>query len=317
MENILIHIGYHKTGTTWLQHELFKAENFTFQPLSLHNRAGDLARHFIYGADNYLHNPFEDREQEIRKNLAAILTKSSDLAKDKTWVMSYERLSGSPHCGGFDAPIIARRLKKIFPKGKILIVIREQRSFLLSSYFQYLATLGTHSLEQYLNTAYDTKIPNFSPHHVNYLPLIKHYLELFGRENVLVLPYEFFRADKQAFIQRLGDFLNKKIDVSTARFEHYRNVKKYHFTLYHFRWLHLFLGRTSLNNHSILANRFSRTIGRFFQKMLFKFIPKSWNQRTQIKLQTQVNQWVGDRYQANNRELASLLDLDLGQYGYF
>ena len=38
IEDLLIHIGYHKTGTTWLQNELFIHENPVFEPFSLESR---------------------------------------------------------------------------------------------------------------------------------------------------------------------------------------------------------------------------------------------------------------------------------------
>ena len=101
---------------------------------------------------------------------------------------------------------IAKRIKNKFPYAKILIVIREQTSWLLSNYFQYLSAGGTHNLKKYLNTKYDGKRPGFAPNHIEYHRLIKDYQSKFGSKNVLVLPYEIFDSDKVIFFISLEIF---------------------------------------------------------------------------------------------------------------
>ena len=52
----------------------------------------------------------------------------------KVPVISHERLSGYPHSGGHDSKEIAHRLAAVFPNAKVVIVIREQKSMILSNY---------------------------------------------------------------------------------------------------------------------------------------------------------------------------------------
>ena len=77
-------------------------------------------------------------------------------------VISYERLSGNPHAGRFDARTIADRIKAAFPKARIFCVIREQNDMILSTYFQYLKIGGTDSVRDYLTRSYDGRRPGFS-----------------------------------------------------------------------------------------------------------------------------------------------------------
>ena len=193
MENLLIHIGYHKTATTWLQQKLFITESEVFEPMSMLRKGhSSLAKHFFYDDEQYLLSPFEYNEARIQKEIESIKG-SNDKLILKIPVISHERLSGNPHSSGFDAKKIASMLKSTFPKAKILIIVREQKSFILSNYFQYLSIGGTCNLNKYLNTKYDGKRPFFSPNHIKYLPLITEYYNLYGKNNVLVLPYEMFK----------------------------------------------------------------------------------------------------------------------------
>ena len=120
----LIHIGFHKTGTTWLQNKLFFSGNEFFEPLSI-NTSGPstLAEKLYQDNEGYLLSPFDLNEQVIKSELESIIKGKKRLG-DKIPVLSHERLSGNPHVGGFDSKIIAKRIKNIFPEAKIFIVIR-------------------------------------------------------------------------------------------------------------------------------------------------------------------------------------------------
>lgn len=120
---LLIHIGYHKTATSWLQNELFISANDVFEPLSKTNSGhSTLSWKFVRDEEGYL-SSFETNMEVIRKELLKILIDKNDI-KDNVFVMSSERLSGTPRSGAFDAKLIAQRLAKAFPAAKILIVIR-------------------------------------------------------------------------------------------------------------------------------------------------------------------------------------------------
>lgn len=323
MKNILIHIGYHKTGSTWLQKEIFTTknkkggnENNLFIPLSLNPNHGQstLAESFIKGEDGYLLNPFDTNEDNINYLYNKIVSKDKD--QDQIYVMSNEKLSSSPHASGFNASVLLHRLSNSFPKAKILIVIREQKSWILSNYFQYLTSGGTHSLEKYLNTKFDGKRPGFSPHHICYHHLIQAYQDRFNKENVLVLPYELFKSDKTAFFQNLSRFLNTKIELNSNQFEVYRNTKKRHYLNYKLRSLNIFLRSSSLNNHSRFSNKRPKNFVRWMLNKLDFFISDKKNEQIQQEMKNTIKDWTGDRFSESNKITSELIDIDLKEYGY-
>ncbi|MGP1375882.1 MAG: hypothetical protein ACTS3T_23850, partial [Almyronema sp.] len=131
----LFHIGYHKTGTTWLQNCLFKNNqtiNFSF-PFERNNIVSQLI----------MPNQFrftDDVKQYFSFGLSQAIEES------KVPVISHERLSGNPYGVWLESQVFADRLYSISPEAKVLIVIREQTSAILSMYFQYVRNGGTYSL---------------------------------------------------------------------------------------------------------------------------------------------------------------------------
>ncbi len=73
LNNLLIHIGLHKTGTTWLQETLFSSDSQNFIPLSPDGDPKYFGKLFIWAHKRNLLSPFEANEKEIRKELLEIL----------------------------------------------------------------------------------------------------------------------------------------------------------------------------------------------------------------------------------------------------
>jgi len=261
MKNILFHIGYHKTASSWFQEHLFVAGNDLFHPLSDNKRGqSTFAKYFVMDKDHFLLHPLESNQVFLKQEFDRLINKTPDL-NNKTVVVSQERLSGTPHSSGFDASLIANRIASFAPDAKVLIIIREQRSWLLSNYFQYIAVGGTQSIDKYLNQVYG-KRPHFSYKHVNYHYLIQDYHNLLGKDNVCVLPYELFKSDSSTFFKQFSHFINQDIRVKEIDLTTKINQGHNQFTNYHLRHLNWMTDSNSLNNYSILSNRFTRPIAK-------------------------------------------------------
>ena len=317
MNDILVHIGFHKTGTTWMQNQLFVSSSDVFIPLSTKkNGHSTLAKRFIFDEEGYLLNSFDNNENAIRSDLDALSENRDFDDENKVLVMSHERLSGNPHSAGFDSSIIARRIKNAFPDAKILIVIREQSSWILSNYFQYLSIGGTHSLDKYLNTKYDGKRPGFSPSHIEYHRHILDYQTKFGKENVLVLPYELLIFDKTIFIKKIEAFVGKSILIDDIDFGKKYNLKKNQYLTYKFRPLNRFIHSSSVNNNSSLNSRFSSILVTKLIKLIGSFIPNGFNLSFKRKLSEKIMKWSHNRYDHSNRITQENIEIDLGKFGY-
>ena len=317
MQELLIHIGYHKTGTTWLQRELFVEQSNVFSRLTnIDTKKGRLSYTFFLGNDGYILSPLDENKEEIKKALLEILNQKRN-NNNKVLVISNERLCGHFTTGGFDSKVIANRINSNFPQAKILICVREQKSLILSSYFQYLSKGGILNIKKYLGiNIKDFRAPKFSPHHFNFNPLIKEYYSLFGKENVLVLPYEMFRITPKKFIQRIGEFVGKEIQIDDDRFKVKHNIKTNPFVLYNFRFLNVFKYSNSNNNYSSYCNRFTKFIASKIYNVINRVVPNRLNNKVKNKLTNYINHWVKDRYLKSNIELSKIIDIDLSKYGY-
>lgn len=305
----LIHIGFHKTGTSWLQDEVFNNESKVFHPIS------KLAPSFVFDKQGFKLNSFDKNTEVITEELNNLLA-ISPIDPAKIPVLSYERLSGSPFAGGVNASSHAGRLKTIFPKGKVLIVIRNQQDAIVSAYFQYLTGGGTHNIKRFLNAKYNGLRPHFTLNHYLYHHIIEGYQQLFGNDNVLVLPYELFRDSKAAYLGKIGAFINAEIDIETINTEVYRNKNEHHFVRYYFRWLSEYIKATELNDfpkrHNVVTKKMAWTlIG-----VLKSICPPAFNSRTKRNVREIVGEHIRSRFRESNQKTAALTGLDLFSYDY-
>jgi hypothetical protein len=84
-----------------------------------------------------------------------------------------------------------------------------------------------------LNNQYDGKRPHFSPHHINYVPLISHYCKLFGKSNVKVIPLELLDANSGKFISEIGEFVGRELDIDLNSQSKKINKTSNYFVNYH------------------------------------------------------------------------------------
>lgn len=295
---MLIHIGYHKTGTTFLQTGLFNATAAGFvSPWA----QSDIRRHLVLCADftwdaalvrQEFTQGFEDAE---RSGLVP--------------VMSDERLSGSPHAGGYDSARTARRLAEVFPDARILIGIREQSDAIYSTYQQYVRNGGSAKIEKYLAPRHHAEIPQFRFEHWQYHHLVALCQELFSPQRVLVLAYEQLRANTQAWTEQIQAFVgNPAVPVDSG--ERYPSLSPMGVEMK--RHANRFLFRGALNPAAPL---YVRNLESRFEHLDHVW-PAPLSARIKRRNQSLVEHATAGRYGQSNLETAAMTGLDLGPMGY-
>src|SRR5438876_1982040 len=114
MSPVLLHIGYHKTGSGWLRRKFFVDPQTGFGSIG---KAG--TRHPVRRL--VAARPLEFDPQVARSEFEPLLERVA--AQGLLPVVAFERLSGHPFSGGYDSKEIADRLFRTFPEGKGLVVI--------------------------------------------------------------------------------------------------------------------------------------------------------------------------------------------------
>jgi len=194
---LLLHVGYHKTATTWLQSVLFTPGQGFHEVLD-HAAVFDrlIAPHGLDFA------PADPAERIAAAQKAAPAGARVD-------VISLESLSGLPFAGGRESDAYARRLRAVAdlidaPRITVLIGVREQCALLASVYMQYLYRAGTQPPRRFFEERPFRGYFGFSAQTFCYDRLVGLYQELFGARNVLVLPQELIARDQQAAVRLIG-----------------------------------------------------------------------------------------------------------------
>lgn len=296
----LLHIGYHKTGTSWLQQCVFSNPEAGFTKIA---GLRTLARA----------NPFAFEPEGIRAEVKRKIGRAQ--ARDLIPVLSNERLSGHPHSGGYDSKIIADRLAAVFPNARVLVVIREQADMLTSIYKQYLKKGGAGSFRQYVTAPPDAgRMPLFRFDFLEYHRLVGYYQELFGATNVLVLPYELLATQPDVFLEQIGGFLGVPV---TGRWEHQRvNVSPSALSLSLKRHAARWIVRTSLNpSPPFEIYEANEALLRICYK-LDAIVPAVLQARYERRWHRFAESEVDTRYGISNAITSKLTSIDLRAFGY-
>jgi hypothetical protein len=302
----LLHIGYHKTGSVWLRQALFTNGRAGF----VHPwRRNEITERLVL--PNALDFCAEETAAWFRSGLDAASTSG------RVPVASHERLSGNPHAGGYDSRYLAERLAAVFPDARVLIVVREQRGAIVSNYKQYVRVGGRTSIRRYLSPPQEgrTRIPLFDLRHFEYDRLIAVHQKLFGRDRVLVLPFELLRHDPMAFLAATVDFAGPPASMPPTVDRAERNQALSALSTGLKRRANVLvrdtLNPTGLVEHAGLNKRLVAILEGVDGR-----VPRDTRQRWEDRLTAAVSGAAGDRFAASNRRTSELTGLDLAGYGY-
>lgn len=310
----VLHVGYQKTGSTWLQKCVFPllsqvefiGKRYTGQAPWV----GDLKCQLCFGRD------LDFSPDKVRELIAGNM---SGVDERKVRVCSVENFVGEWRFGSQDAKRSADRLREVFGAAKILMVIRNQVEIIESFYKQYLRWGGIVTFDAFLQAGWRSHI-DFRLEHVNYLNLVKYYHKLFGSENVRVMMFENLAANPQRFADDVCDFIGAdKLTLPQAKKErenegfspnvcYYRRLTNY-LTVSHFNPSGfvepLKQGRSKLPAWLHPEGMAARLAGL-----------EEWLGRQRELISSSRKQEMGDHFRPSNRELQQLIGEDLEAAGY-
>lgn len=196
----LIHIGYPKAASTSIQAILAELKDsfetsYSDGKITFREVVDELSLWFVEKSD------YEFDAQECQKFFQSWLNPNKNLQA----ILFNERLAGHYYSGGYDTKKIASRIHSVWPNAKILIVVREQYSSVLSSYKHYIKKGGQKKFKDFVypKRSPGLRIPFFQLDYYRYNDLINTYDSLFGQVNVLVLPSELLRSSPNIFFSMI------------------------------------------------------------------------------------------------------------------
>ena len=175
---VILHIGLHKTGTRFLQREVFgqlDQDQFNYNPEPLWPELRQAVRH-----------P-GDRERSARAREAVAQWRAS--GDDRTLILSEPHISGDMYGNHHDYAKNLELVRELFPEARIIFFVRKQSDWLQSAYRQHLTKGKPVPFEVFLNF-----------YRGDFRPRVGR--EVFGARNVEALSLRFleiYRAYARAF----------------------------------------------------------------------------------------------------------------------
>lgn len=204
MKNLVLHIGYHKTATTFLQLSVFaRQKQIIYLGVPWRNKSfGEFFRELKYVNDlDFDSRVFSSRISALLDGL------QSEIPNEHTPIVaSLESL----HCGadwfGRDVLTMLDRLARVFHGAKIIIGIRNQKSYIVSNYAEYVIHGGKLAFDEYLNRSFSFN-RCLAPK-LQYDKVIRLYQERFGSDRVYVYLQEELKADVNNEIRKILEFVS-------------------------------------------------------------------------------------------------------------
>ena len=307
---LLFHIGLHKTGASLLQGQFFTPEN-GYIPV----QEDKVLRLFV---EKFNTTPLSAEEYD---DVARIRTEAFELGN--VAVLSHERLSGYPVCGSHDRFSMLARIASISPTPKVLLVIREQKSWIYSMWKQSIIDGSDLTLREFIDRPQATESPSpfFNPDVIDYLLFYNTLVDAVGEQNVLVLPYELLRDSPMSFAKRIKQFTHDTKNVPSFETSEMNNSASIlHLAV--LRLFHRYVFKTDLAPRGLInAASNSAGAGKGYKairtgcRWIFErwkvFDARASSHRRLIK------QHLGHKFSDSNEQLDRRLQIDLKKYRYY
>ncbi len=318
-KRIVLHVGLHKTATTFLQERVFPnlpGVRFVHPLHTPQPNTGPIERFML---DVFFRNAACIDLDGHRAAIGAWL----DRVEQPTVLISSEAIVGWPIENHSNLANNSELLQAMFPDARVILVVRRQDKWLESAYAQLLKAGFSTSIERTINwnphtrefESYNVglyKGPNLDARDLDWAAFDRHYRRRFGEQAVLTLPFELFAEDAPAFLRTLYAFLGLP-EGEGPQPDTRERVNE--------RWSPLAAGLAKLVNKVPMpikrairdrvgnewhpASVFARTIGPLLPKRTARFVPEP------------IARALLELHRADNRALAERIGQDLGRWGYF
>ncbi len=286
----LIHVGFPKCGSTFLQAGLFSKVK-AINAITVGGKNCIVPTIFSYLV--YCPDPYYDQQKALKD--------AQDIDQDVN-VLSNE---------GFTAfvnpELIADRLKKTFGDTKILIVLRNQKSILLSHYLHDIKIGYIVSFDKWLDIQY----ARFRTQFFQYSHTINAYKKQFGDENVKVLLFEeLFKEEATTEIIDFIDLPNEGMD----QIDYNMKVNAAHspLALYFWKFVNCHFGSKANYGAGYMYQLYRYRLASKVDKIYSLFCGKKKIEYYNEEILAKVYEW----YHEDNKKLNEIMGRDLSEFGY-
>jgi len=301
----LIHLGLHRTGSTWFQQHVLDGRDGR-PPGTLPDRAETTAR-------IVLPRELDFDALATRRWMQEEIDRATN--RGSPVVISNERFSGNPAAGWCDAERTVHRLADLVPDARILLVVREQHSLVRSIWLQQIRIGGISGIEDFLRPLDrgDHRLPAFDPRFLEFDRFVDLLDRVFGGQNVLALPFEGLCDDPVGHLERIEAFSEIPLPAPPETGPVFAAPSLLEAAA--LRRVNLLAVRSSLHR----APPFPRLAGpgRRLAHVLGRVATEAGENRRGRRIDRIIRSRLADLdLAASNRRLSSRLDMDLAGFGW-
>lgn len=327
---LTIHLGMSKTGTTFLQKQIFPGlTNLEFldQPsvsiLDGPKIQGGLARIFKrspaiwdYAGDTVFHELFNPESLKNSHLLVSDQSAGPALWETESYTGSHWKQSRQDpfHLQSHLLKLKDVAVKNGFTQVKILIVIRRQDEWIASKYAQRSNRIKRASQSDFENRVsfyLNSKKGYFSDGIIlNYHLLNDILTSAMGKENVLMIPFELLRGRPEEFLSSILGFLDVPEDLSKHLKSNITKVNVRSVTKN--KWALRNLNRNFIDSNG--SNTFIDRIKNLLRRVVSLTEP---NRGNKIVLSPELRTTILSAYIDDNYMLNDNIKFDLNEFGYF
>lgn len=305
MARAILHVGYHKTATTWFQRVVYpRALSHGYVPRERVSEA-------LLSANAFQFDP-----------AASLRALALDPARPS--ILCEEALCGSPYTGGHMGLLsreVALRLHALLPEANVVVFVRSQPEMIAATYLQYLRVGGTYSPHRFLfpeqyslaRDAVPNRFLHFSFDHFEYDRLIAHYAACFGAERLHVFAYEQLRSEGEQFLLRFAQQLGLELGPIPAE---RHNVSYGPGVARIARVLNHFTRHKVSDKHHWLHVPYFYTARKRLLAVLERAPLFAARATPEAMLGEPIVDWIRERYWQSNRRLEAAQPIGLAKLGY-
>ncbi|MEM6844673.1 MAG: sulfotransferase [Bacteroidota bacterium] len=304
---LVFHIGWMRTGTTFLQGIFKREENIQ---LSLKNRFFSHDPYYLLGKEHYDELISGDGQQKVAvdsdENYAMGRFKTHLREENPQRTYNYKaELSFIHH----DIPEMISRMKDMAPNAKIFGVVRKQSDWFESVYKHDVYHFG---LDKTFKEFYESNLGQAYRRAADYSQVITLFQEAFGKENIKILLFEDFIHNQPQFIQSLSEFLGVDIQVGEKK-----NLKKNASTSGLFTHLHRMANKFGETDPKKPERKAYKTLRDLIYRLDSIATRREWQLPGQV-ISDKMQKRILNEFAESNRKLVEVIGSDtfLEEYRY-